>query len=95
MTGLEAIIWSGGLLYLMLINVPSDSHFTICPLANLGINFCPGCGLGNSISHLFRGNFASSFDSHPLGIFTFFIILFRIISLIKNNRRKLCRTFYS
>lgn len=95
MTGLEAIIWSAGLLYLMLINVPADSHFTICPLANLGIDFCPGCGLGNSISHLFRGNFASSFDSHPLGIFTFFIILFRIISLIKNNRRKLCRTFYS
>jgi hypothetical protein len=86
--GLEASIWILGLFYLALIYSPSETHFTICPLANIGIDFCPGCGLGNSISHLFRGNLISSFYSHPLGIFALVIIIFRIITIIKNNRRR-------
>ena len=85
--GFEALIWIFGLIYLALINSPEASHFTVCPLANSGIYFCPGCGLGNSISYLFRGDFASSFRTHPLGIFALVIILFRIITTIKNNRR--------
>lgn len=91
--GLEAFIWICGLFYLILINSPETSHFTVCPLVNLGFDFCPGCGLGNSISHLFRGNFVASFQSHPLGIFAFIIILARIYSLIKNNRRIVCQMY--
>jgi lipoprotein signal peptidase len=86
--GLEASIWILGLLYLIFIHSPAETHFTICPLSNLGFEFCPGCGLGNSISYLFRGDFVSSFHSHPLGIFALIIISFRIITIIKNNRRK-------
>lgn len=89
--GLEAFIWICGLFYLILINTPETAHFTICPISNLGFDFCPGCGLGNSISYLFKGNFEASFLSHPLGIFAFLIIVTRIISLIKNNRRRLCQ----
>jgi hypothetical protein len=86
--GLEATVWTIGLVFLILIHNPAETHFTICPLANLGIDFCPGCGLGNSISYLFRGDFTSSIHSHPLGIFAIIIITFRIISIIKNNRRR-------
>ena len=86
--GLEASAWIVGLFYLAVINLPSVEHFTICPFANLGIDFCPGCGLGNSISFLFRGDLASSFHSHPLGIFALVIIIFRIISIINNNWRR-------
>lgn len=86
--GLEALLWIIGVVYLIFIHIPGETHFTICPLANLGINFCPGCGLGNSISYLFRGNLIASFQSHPLGIFAFSIITFRIFSIIKNNRRR-------
>jgi len=86
--GFEAAIWIFGLLYLAIINSPESTHFTICPFANLGINFCPGCGLGNSISFLFRGDFISSFHSHPLGIFALIIIIARIISIIKFNWRR-------
>lgn len=93
--GLEAFIWIFSLIYLMLINVPSVYHFTICPLANLGIDFCPGCGLGNSISYLFMGDISASLNSHPLGIIALPIILIRIISLIKSNRRRLCQTYFS
>ena len=86
--GLEAAIWILGILYLAIINSPESIHFTICPLKNLGIEFCPGCGLGNSISYLFRGDLVSSFRTHPLGIFALFIITLRIISIIKFNWRR-------
>jgi hypothetical protein len=86
--GFEALVWILGLTYLLLIHIPGETHFTICPLANLGFKFCPGCGLGNSISYLFKGDFISSFHSHPLGIFALIIITFRIFTIIKNNRRK-------
>jgi len=86
--GFEASIWILGLFYLALINSPKATHFTICPLSNLGFKYCPGCGLGNSISYLFRGDFSSSFHSHPLGIFALVIIIFRIITIINNNRRR-------
>jgi len=86
--GFEAAIWILGLAFLLLIHSPGNSHFTICPLTNLGIKFCPGCGLGNSISYIFMGDLISSFHSHPLGIFALIIILSRIITIIKNNRRK-------
>lgn len=86
--GFEAFVWLAGLAYLIFIHTPGETHFTICPLANLGYNFCPGCSLGNSISYLFRSDFLSSFHSHPLGIFALIIITIRIISIIKNNRRR-------
>ena len=85
--GLEAAIWILGLVFLVFINDPQSIHFTVCPFANLGIDFCPGCGLGNSISYLFRGDLSASFHAHPLGIFALIIITMRIITIIKNNRR--------
>jgi len=77
-----------GLFYLNFIHNPENTHFTICPFANFGFEFCPGCGLGNSISYIFMGNFIESFHSHPLGIFALIIIALRIITIINNNRRK-------
>jgi hypothetical protein len=84
----EALIWISGLAYLLLVHSPGETHFTICPISNLGFKFCPGCGLGNSISYLFNGDFVSSFQAHPLGIFALIVISIRIFSLIKNNRRR-------
>jgi hypothetical protein len=86
--GLEAAIWILGLTFLLLIHSPGETHFTICPLANMGFDFCPGCGLGNSISYIFRNEFIASFHSHPLGIFALLIIVLRIITIIKDNRRR-------
>ncbi|MDH3268709.1 MAG: DUF2752 domain-containing protein [Ignavibacteria bacterium] len=86
--GFEAFVWILSLFYLIFIHYPGETHFTICPFANLGIEFCPGCGLGNSISYIFTGNFVESFQSHPLGIFALIIIIFRIVTIINNNRRR-------
>ena len=82
---LEAIIWIAGLLVLAINNPVSNHHFSICPIKNLGLSFCPGCGLGESISHLFRFQLIESFSAHPLGIFAFVILMHRIFFLFRKS----------
>lgn len=86
--GFESFIWTASLLYLALIVNPFETHFTICPLSNLGFEHCPGCGLGNSIAFLFRGNFIQSINSHILGVPALIIILHRIFSLVRFNLKR-------
>lgn len=83
--GFESLIWIAGLIYLAFFSPIDQTHFTICPLANMGLDFCPGCGLGHSITQLFHGNFVDSFNTHPLGLFALIIILYRIYTLLKTN----------
>ena len=77
----EALLWFTALLALAFAG--TDGHFTLCPLKNAGLDICPGCGLGKSITLLFRGQVAASFQTHPFGIFAVFILSFRIINLLK------------
>lgn len=80
---IEAVIWAVGLLFLAFYHPVSGNHFTLCPFSLIGLNFCPGCGLGRSISHLFHGEFLKSLKMHPLGIFAVIILSYRIIQLLK------------
>jgi hypothetical protein len=80
---IEATIWITGILLLAFLPFNNGNHFTICPLNNLGFNFCPGCGLGSSIHYLLHLNFLESFNAHPLGIIALPILIFRIITLSK------------
>ncbi|MFN3839195.1 MAG: DUF2752 domain-containing protein [Cyclobacteriaceae bacterium] len=81
---LEAVLWIIALAGLALVNPDTEPHLTICPLANAGFAFCPGCGLGRSISYLFCGDVAASWRAHPLGIFAVIVLSYRIISLTLN-----------
>jgi len=81
----EASVWLVGLLTVMILN-PADQHISICPFKNAGFEFCPGCGLGQSIGLLARGKFTESFHAHPLGIFAVLVISARIIQLIKKQK---------
>ncbi|WP_240618525.1 DUF2752 domain-containing protein [Pedobacter yonginense] len=68
-------------------------HFTLCPLANLGFeNWCPGCGLGRSISHILHGEFSNSFSEHWFGLPALLIILYRIYTLTYNKNYKILTT---
>jgi hypothetical protein len=78
---IELLTWTSGLLLLAMFE--TGEHFTLCPLKNAGWNFCPGCGLGQSISHIFHGQVEASLKTHPLGIFAVIILSFRIINLTK------------
>jgi len=82
---LEALLWLSGLIYLYNINPYTDGHLTFCGFRLIGIDNCPGCGLGRSISLFFHGDIQGSFDMHPLGIVALILIATRIISLLIKN----------
>jgi hypothetical protein len=81
---IEAMCWIVGLLVLAFIS-PTNNHVSICPLNNLGWDFCPGCGLGRAVTFLFHGELLQSFRTHPLGIFAVSILLYRIYQLTKTH----------
>ncbi len=83
--GTEAVLWIAGLLYLYMVNPYETQHYTFCAFKLMGIDDCPGCGLGNSISMILHGDPSSSFHSHPLGIFALTVISFRIFTLLLNS----------
>jgi len=82
----EAIIWTISLVALAFYYPDDHAHVTLCPISNLGFNFCPGCGLGRSIAFLFHGEIFKSWQAHPLGIFAVIILTYRVITLtLKTN----------
>jgi Protein of unknown function (DUF2752) len=81
----ELCTWIAGLFLLAIMNPAGTPHFSLCLFKWAGLSFCPGCGLGHSISWLFHGNLTQSLQAHPLGIFALAVLLLRIFTLIKNN----------
>lgn len=84
---LEAAIWMGGLILLALTDSALE-HVGICPLSRLGLDFCPGCGLGRSVSLLLHGDIAGSLSIHPLGIPAALILTGRVLVLLRNGFRR-------
>ena len=79
----EAVVWAAGLLMLAFADPGDQQHVTICPVALSGVEWCPGCGLGRSVSFLFKGSVIESFNAHPLGLFAVIVLSFRIYQLTK------------
>ena len=82
---LEAFFWLTAFAYLAFINPYSPKDLDLCLFSLAGIENCPGCGLGKSISMVFHGDFTSSFNAHPLGIPAIILIVKRIYTIIKNR----------
>jgi len=80
----EAFIWIGALIFLGLSD-PACHHYTLCPFNNLGMDFCPGCGLGRSVGFLFRLDLKSSFLSHPLGIPAVILLVYRCTIIFRKS----------
>ncbi|MBB5437128.1 hypothetical protein HDC92_000796 [Pedobacter sp. AK017] len=84
----ELIFWIGAMILLATANPDKHGdaqHFTLCPLANMGFSWCPGCGIGRSITQVFHGNFTESFAHHWFGVPALLIICWRIGVLIRTN----------
>ncbi len=77
---IELIFWIAAMLLLFFMNaeVGIDSF---CFFRWLGLNWCPGCGIGHAIHSALHLQLATSFREHPLGIFAVVIIINRIIKL--------------
>lgn len=97
---LELIFWITALILLGTAKPTNHhlvDHFTFCPLSNMGLSWCPGCGLGRSVTQLLHGNLNESLHFHWLGIPAVLVICYRIVTLglyekerikIKFKRRK-------
>ncbi|WP_079716330.1 DUF2752 domain-containing protein [Parapedobacter luteus] len=79
---IELISWMAALVVLY-CSAGHGHHFTLCPLENLGFEWCPGCGIGRAIGLFMHGEVMESFRMHWLGIPAFFVIVHRIYTLSK------------
>ena len=92
---IEILLWSFALLFLAFITPNTSRLFSLCLFHNLGIEFCPGCGLGRSISYFLHENFAQSLHTHILGIPAVMILFHRIIILsLQYRSNKIHQTSY-
>jgi hypothetical protein len=82
----ELLFWMSALLMLGSAGMGSPgevNHFTLCPLANMGFSWCPGCGIGRAITHLLHGQVLESFKYHWFGLPALLIICYRIYTLMR------------
>ena len=86
---IEALVWSAGLLILALYNPHHQEHMSMCVFNNIGFKYCPGCGLGRSVSYFLHGDIVMSFSAHPAGIPAGIILLFRIYNSSKDYIKRL------
>jgi Protein of unknown function (DUF2752) len=78
----ELVFWISAMVSLAITNPAGPEHYSLCPLKAMGITWCPGCGLGHSISWLFHGDISNSLHAHWLGIPAAAVIFYRIHTLI-------------
>jgi hypothetical protein len=77
---LEAWFWLTALVMLAFMD-PASTQQTLCLWHFIGVDSCPGCGLGHSMSAAFHGNIRDSFSFHPLGIIAIGVLIARIFSI--------------
>lgn len=77
--------WAGALVYLYFLDISGGEHFTLCLFRLIGFDQCPGCGIGRSIHCALHFDWSSSWNYHWWGIPALGIIIFRIITLLKNT----------
>jgi len=86
------IEWSillGGIILLAVMD-PGSQERSFCLFDFIGI-FCPGEGLGRSISYIFRGMWTEAWSSNPAGYLAVPVLSFRIVYIFleRNNLNSL------
>ncbi|MFN5332606.1 MAG: DUF2752 domain-containing protein [Bacteroidota bacterium] len=79
---LELIFWIGCILSILTINTEVKA-FSLCLLHQLGLDWCPGCGLGRAMKLLASGEFQASWQHHPAAGLAYGVIFHRIWVLVK------------
>jgi hypothetical protein len=85
--GIEPLVWIAAFVFLAIHNPYTQGEFSFCPLKALGFRYCPGCGLGRSISFLLHGDIFASFHTHILGVPATIILLLRTFTLLGRTMR--------
>ena len=85
---LEAWVWTCALVWLAFSDPSVGVHFSLCPLRALGIDICPGCGLGRAVSYALHGQLAESFRCHLLGVPAIVVLGSRVAALFRDAVRR-------
>lgn len=87
---LEALFWLSGLAVVAVADPSGEPWIRVCLFDHLGslvgLEFCPGCGLGRSVGYLVRGDIAASLSMHPLGIPAVGVIAYHATRLLRLPR---------
>lgn len=65
---LEWLAWTGALLLPMCIEPGKAEATSLCLFKYLHFPWCPGCGLGNSLAYLYRGELLLSVKTHLMAL---------------------------
>lgn len=80
---LEWIVLSSGLILMAFMN-PDNPGRSLCIVDALNI-YCPGEGLGRSISFIFRGMWPEALSANPAGFLAVPVLTGRIVYVIKDR----------
>ncbi|MEP2446384.1 MAG: DUF2752 domain-containing protein [Balneola sp.] len=80
---IEWVAFTTGLV-LMATMDPLSTGSSLCFFEFIGIEFCPGEGLGHSIAWLFRGEFNNAVNANLFGIPAVLILSLRILQIWKD-----------
>lgn len=79
---IELCFWVTAIILLFFMQAEEGN--SLCFFHWIGINSCPGCGIGHSIHSALHLKFAASIHQHPLGIISVLIIFNRIRQLFSH-----------
>ena len=82
---LEAAFWTAALVAAASIDPRAPGGFNLCLIEHLGLP-CPGDGLGTGIAHLARGQWAASWNAHPLAGPVVGVLVVHIVTLCRAAR---------
>ncbi|MFB6274450.1 MAG: DUF2752 domain-containing protein [Salinibacter sp.] len=81
---LEAVFWAAALAAAASIDPQASGGVNLCLIEQLGLP-CPGDGLGTSIAHLVRGQWAASWAAHPLAGPVVGVLVYHIVTLCRSG----------
>ena len=85
---MELLFWPAALVLLFFMHTDSPQQ-SLCFFRFIGLQSCPGCGIGHAIHEALHLRFSQSFQAHFFGIPAVAIILHRIYSLTKQIKTPL------
>jgi hypothetical protein len=84
-TFLEALTWIIGLSAVGFADPTAPSAIDLCLFKAIGLNGCPGCGLGQAMGYLFRGEWLLAIQTHWFSPVVLGILLTRIAQLLRQS----------
>jgi hypothetical protein len=84
---IQPLLWTIVLVMLFFMDRDSSSG-SLCLFRFIGIENCPGCGIGHSMSEALHFNFSRSLETHLMGIpASFFLLLYIIRTFISSIKQ--------